>query len=430
MDQPRAIMPAAEARPGPRWTEAAGLDTGPVDYAMMMDSDWYAAEREALFRRGWLYVGRADDLVEAGDHFTRELEVVDASLLVVRDDTGSIRAFHNVCPHRGQRLVWEGRPRSETAGRCSIFVCKYHGLGFRTDGSLAKLTALGNWLDGQDGSLALAEVACETLNGFIFVNLDPAGPQAALADQLGPHFAHGLGSYAFDRLSDRYRFAGEGKGNWKLFQNALTEHYHGFYLHHSIFPAGSDVQSRDMPRVHEFVMDAEQGSSLLGGYARPAPHFAFERLANSTGLGPRYAMPEETGCIPDHMNSAPDGKWLNLSTLLFPNAQIQLLSPGWMITQQIWPTGPESFRFETNIGFAPARTFSDRLAQHTTLAFAHDGLLQDLGTVEACQLGLKARAFDRYPLIDEEVLLRNFLARVADRVNAWRKESKESPNTN
>lgn len=424
MDQPLSAASFKNPTQGiTGWTGRAGLDPDPVDYTPMIDPQWYAAEQEALFRRGWLYLGRADDIVSPGDHFTRELEVVDASLLIVRDSVGAIRAFHNVCPHRGNRLVWKGAPRSEATGHCDMFVCKYHGLGFRADGSLAKRTALGNWLDGQETQLSLAEVACDTLNGFIFVNLDPEGPQCSLSEQLGPHFTRGLESYPFDQLSDRYRFSGEGRGNWKLFQNALTEHYHGFYLHQSLFPSGSDMEARDMPRVHEFVMEAEQGSSLLGGYDRPAPHFKFEKLANSTGLGPRYAMPDETSQIPHHMNSAPDGKWLNLSTLVFPNVQIQLLSPGWMITQQIWPTGVDSFRFETNIGFAPAQCFSDRLAQHTTLAFAHDGLLQDLSTVESCHLGIKAGAFDRFPLIDEEVLLRNFLTCVRRRVEEWRERS-------
>jgi hypothetical protein len=91
-----------------------------------------------------------------------------------------------------------------------------------------------------------------------------------------------------------------------------------------------------------------------------------------------------------------------------------------MITHQFWPTGVASFRFQTTIAFAPAATFSDRLAQHTTIAFAHDGLLQDLSTVESTQAGLMSGAFDRYPLIDEEVLIRTFLANVETRVTNWR----------
>lgn len=417
---PQAVSTVEEAPTYRDWTERLGRDRGTIDPLLFTDPLWYSDECEALFRRGWLYLGRSDVLRVPGDHFTVELEVVGTSLLAVRGDDGTVHMFHNVCPHRGNRLVWNGHPRSETSGNCALFTCKYHGLGFKTDGTLGKLTALGNWLDGQEAGLHLATVASAELNGFLFVNLDPAGPRQTLEESLGDHFATGLGAYPFDRLTDRYHFSGVGKGNWKLFQNALTEHYHGFYLHHSIFPPGSGVEKRDMPRVCSFVTDAEHGSSLLGGYTRPDPFFEFEKLANATGLGPRYAMPDETKAIPAHMNTAPDGKWLNLSTLIFPNAQIQLLSPGWMITQQIWPTGPESFRFETMIAFAPAATFSDRLAQHTTLAFAHDGLLQDLSTVESTQAGLSSMAFDRYPLIDEEVLVRTFLANVEARVTKWR----------
>ena len=72
-------------------------------------------------------VGRVEDVSRNGSYFTKELAVANTSVIVVRDMQGEVRAFHNICRHRGNKLVWNDFPSEEVNGTCRQFQCKYHG---------------------------------------------------------------------------------------------------------------------------------------------------------------------------------------------------------------------------------------------------------------------------------------------------------------
>src|SRR5690242_10554722 len=116
------------------WTRDAGLSTGLVSYEDCISPEFYELEREAVFRRAWLNVGRVEDIPRPGRYFTKDLEVLRASIVVVRGLDGRVRAFHNVCRHRGNKLVWNDFPRQETSGACRQFTCKYHGWRYDLEG--------------------------------------------------------------------------------------------------------------------------------------------------------------------------------------------------------------------------------------------------------------------------------------------------------
>ena len=99
------------------WTEHyPELGTGLVSYEDSISPEIYELEREAIFKRAWLNVGRVEQLPGNGRYFTKEIEAANASIVVVQDNHGQIRAFHNVCRHRGNKLVWKDFPREETSG--------------------------------------------------------------------------------------------------------------------------------------------------------------------------------------------------------------------------------------------------------------------------------------------------------------------------
>ena len=83
------------------------LGTGPVSVEPCISPSFFARERERIFRRTWLNVGRESDVAKPGDHLVKDLAVAGASVLVVRGNDGVIRAFHNVCSHRCNKLVME-----------------------------------------------------------------------------------------------------------------------------------------------------------------------------------------------------------------------------------------------------------------------------------------------------------------------------------
>src|SRR5438093_5995739 len=106
------------------WTEQyPDLGTGFISYEDSISPEFYELEREAIFKRTWLNVGRVEQLPRNGGYFTKELAVAKTSIIVVRGLDGEIRAFHNICRHRGNKLVWQDYPREETAGSCRQFVC-------------------------------------------------------------------------------------------------------------------------------------------------------------------------------------------------------------------------------------------------------------------------------------------------------------------
>ena len=152
------------------WTEHFGLDTAPVSYEDSVSPAFYELEREAIFKRAWLNVGRVEQLPRAGSYFTKEIAAADASVVVVRGQDGEVRAFHNVCRHRGNKLVWNDEPHEETQGFCRQFTCRYHGWRYALDGSLAfvqqdsEFFDLGNTVGGRSSSPLIDRVLSDNRN--------------------------------------------------------------------------------------------------------------------------------------------------------------------------------------------------------------------------------------------------------------------------
>ncbi|HZQ86324.1 MAG TPA: Rieske (2Fe-2S) protein, partial [Acidimicrobiales bacterium] len=119
------------------WTEHyPHLGTAPVSYEDSISPEHHELECKAIFRRTWLNVGRVEQVPRAGSYFTREIAAARTSVVVVRDTDGNVRAFHNICRHRGNKLVWQDYPGEEVNGTCRQFTCKYHGWRYGLDGGL------------------------------------------------------------------------------------------------------------------------------------------------------------------------------------------------------------------------------------------------------------------------------------------------------
>ena len=106
----------AVANPRPFAPRYPQLGTGPVPVSSAVDPAFFELERERIFRGMWVnLILREEELPQAGDYSVRYLEAQDATVLVVRGDDGKLRAFHNVCTHRGNQLAQEG------SGNCKGF---------------------------------------------------------------------------------------------------------------------------------------------------------------------------------------------------------------------------------------------------------------------------------------------------------------------
>jgi phenylpropionate dioxygenase-like ring-hydroxylating dioxygenase large terminal subunit len=403
------------------WTEHyPELGTEPVAYHDSTSPEFYALEREAVFKRAWLNVGRVEQLPRAGSSFTKELQVAKTSLILVRDRAGDVRAFHNICRHRGNKLVWNDDPRAETQGTFRQFVCKYHGWRYDLDGSLAFVQQEHEFFDLDKSCHGLVPVHCDVWAGFIFVNLAKE-PEQTLREFLGP-MVTALEGYPFDRMTERFAYRTEVRANWKLFMDAFAEFYHAPVLH------AKQSRERYAAAGQKFGFEAPY-------YRIEGPH----RLVSTSGvrnweMGDDAVKPSEVltrgglfgpwdkpdlGEMPPGLNPGRCDPWGLDSFQMFPNFVILIWNQGWYLTYHYWPTSYNTHVFEGNVYFLPARTPRERVAHEMTAVTFKEFALQDGNTLEATQLSLETRAVDHFHLNDQEILLRHLHKVVGDWVDDY-----------
>src|SRR5438105_3296253 len=111
----RTAMPHFAKPAEGSWTEHyPELNTGPVSYEDSISPEHYELERRAIFARTWLNVGRVEQLPRVGSYFSKEIDAAHTSIVVVRSADQQVRAFYNMCRHRGNKLVWQDYPGEET----------------------------------------------------------------------------------------------------------------------------------------------------------------------------------------------------------------------------------------------------------------------------------------------------------------------------
>ncbi|MFC4376260.1 aromatic ring-hydroxylating dioxygenase subunit alpha [Nocardia halotolerans] len=404
-------------KPAPgSWTEHyAELGTAGISYDDCVSPEFYSAEQEAIFRRAWLNVGRVEDLARTGSYFTKELEVARTSIIVVRDREGRVRAFHNVCRHRGNKLVWNDFPREETSGTCRQFTCKYHAWRYDLDGSLAFVQQEDEFFDLDKADYGLMPVHCEVWAGFVFVNLAEE-PEQSLRDYLGPMITP-LEGYPFERMTDQYVFSANVDCNWKVFLDAFQEYYHVPVLHSQEATPAARPKIKGFEAPHYQIDGPHRMVTTNGAPRRTWPaEFQYPiEIATRSGLFGPWNEPELGPDLP--VNPGGVDKWGMDNYQIFPNTEILMWASGWYLTYTYWPTSHNTHRFEGRLYFPPARTASDRAAQECAVVMFKEFALQDAGTLTGTQQGLEARAVGHnFPLNDQEILVRHFHKAVADRV--------------
>jgi Rieske 2Fe-2S family protein len=406
-----------------KWTDQFKLNHDPISLEDTISPEFFNREMEAIFRRTWLYVGRIERVSAPGSYFTKEFEAIKQSILVTRDKENKLRVYHNVCPHRGNKLVWDTHADRETSGRCKRFVCKFHGIAFGHDGNVDLLTDRVAWLDGQGDAIHLAEVPAEVWNGFIFVNFTPGGPKETLREFLGEKYWAGFDGFDFGARTEWYSLQMNANANWKTLIDGFQEVYHGATTHQLPFavppaeklPVGSGhLVDADVSGRHRYYMTQRHVRGKVGA------HFAFERESNAIATGPLYEYPEGFATLPKGANPVGFPDWGVSSNKLWPNLFIQFYYPGWYNTYVMQPLAYNKMRFELNIYFPKSRNFTEMLAQKSCALQFMEAALQDFSLLEAQQMGLETRAFRTYPLTDQEILVRAFHQNIYEAVESYR----------
>ena len=411
------------------WTEHyPELGTGPISFEDSVSPEFFELEREAIFKRAWLNVGRVEQLPRKGSYFTKEIAAAKTSVILVRGTDEKVRAFYNVCRHRGNKLVWNDFPREETSGTCRQFTCKYHGWRYGLDGQLNFVQQEGEFFDLDKDTTGLAPVHCQIWAGFIFINLAPQ-PEQSLTDFLGPMITN-LEGYPFDKMTEWYVFQGDNRSNWKLFADAFQEYYHVPGLHPQQVPIAVRNPGAGFECAH-YQLDGPHRMTSTGGARRwtlpPEYMYPIERITRSGLVGP-WETPD-IGEPPAGLNPGKIDPWGIDNFQIFPNVEI-LIYRGWYLLYRYWPTSHDTHRFEGMLCFQPATTVRERIEHEVASVVFKEFALQDAGMLTGTQTALESAyangIIDGFPVNDQEILVRHFHKVVADWVEPYRRRKTEA----
>lgn len=404
------------------------LGTAPVSYEDSISPEIYELEREAIFKRAWLNVGRIEQLKRKGSYFTKELAVAGTSVIIVRDMDGQVRAFHNICRHRGNKLVWTDFPRKESSGNARQFVCKYHGWKYDLNGACAFVQQEGEFFDFDKDDYGLVPVHCDVWSGFIFVNLAPE-PSRTLTEFLGP-MVTAIDGYPFDQMTERFSYRATVGSNWKLFIDAFQEFYHAPVLHAKQTPAIISVPAQEagFEGLYYEIDGPHRMVTTYGGRGWKMPEEMLKpmEIVTRSGLFGPWEQPDiELTSLPAGINPGNKKPWGLDSFQIWPNFVILVWERGWYLTYHYWPTSQNTHVFESTLYFVPAKNARERVAHEMAAVTFKEYGLQDANTLEATQLMLESRVVTSFPLNDQEVLCRHLHKVAADYVDDYVRERAE-----
>jgi len=385
-----------------KWTGPfSGLEPVHRSAELYTSPEIFELERQKVFSKVWLNIGRECEIPEPGNFIVRHLEVCKAVLLIVRGLDRKVRAFHNVCSHRCNFV----EPRSN--GRAKGFRCKYHGWAYGLRGELVSIPDEAGYGNVDKARLGLTEVPCDSWQGFIFVNMDQK-PPSSLQEFLGD-WGRSMEGYPFQMATERSTTSAEIGCNWKVVLDAFQESFHFAFIHSRT--AGPMFTSLDEPYTkvydvrlydsHRSISSPEMNPNyrpssidmaLLQFAGRPGGHEMAAEVARhgATGVNPRRAA-----------------GWVTDMNCVFPNTNIQVFS-NHILHYQFWPLAVNRTRVEIHSYDPPATTNAQRVTCEFHLCFLRDVFLEDFSTLERTQQGLESGAKKELgPLHEKEVLIRH-----------------------
>jgi Rieske 2Fe-2S family protein len=346
-------------------TLTAGARTLPQKY--FVAEDVFEKERERIFARQWLCVGHESELAGTGDYLTTE--AASESLIILRDQKNEVRAFYNVCRHRGTRLC------EERTGRVAQTIqCPYHAWTYALDGRLLGAPHMEK-VDGFDkAEHSLHAVNLAQWEGFTFVNLaEKPTPFEKVFAPLQGKFTH----WNLGKLRSARRIDYDVRANWKLIFENYSECYHCPLVH----PALSKLTPYDSAEN-----DLSEGP-FLGGFM---PITKGHSLTMSGGV---CAMPVGDIKAEDHHRV--------FYYSIFPNMLLSL-HPDYVMVHQVWPKTPQRTAISCDWFFHPDAFGRADFHPEDAIAFWDMTNRQDWHVCELSQQGIASRAYQPGPYSPRE----------------------------
>jgi choline monooxygenase len=328
----------------------------PIERAWTPPASWYVEpeflqyERAQVFRDSWQAVGRVDQVKHAGDYFTGCL--LDLPYVVLRDQDGTLRAFHNVCRHHAAEVC-------SGDGNLQELSCPYHGWTYRLDGRLTRAPRLGrsDVFDRERFSLKPAAVTAWGPLVYIYLGDDPPPLQPQLAD-LGRR----LDAMGTSELTFVARRSYDMRCNWKVYvDNYLDGGYHVAVLHQAL-----------------------AGQLDLDTYVTEI----FERLSIQSCRSPEQAPDAAGGDFAERIGSEA------LYAFVYPNLMLNRYGPI-LDTNYVVPLTHDTTRVVFDFFFRDTESPEAREFIERSLAASHRVQEEDVQICESVQKGLGSPAYDR-----------------------------------
>jgi phenylpropionate dioxygenase-like ring-hydroxylating dioxygenase large terminal subunit len=358
-------------------TFAGGGKTLPQRY--FVSPEIFAKEQERVFSRQWLLVGHESQIAKAGDYFVAE--VAGESLIIVRGPSGAgsaIRAFYNVCRHRGTRVC------EKASGHAATLQCPYHAWTYGLDGRLIGAPHMDQVPEFQKTKYSLHPVNLGIWEGFILVNLaEDAMPLEEWFAPLAGKFSH----WTLSRLRSVKRVEYDVRANWKLMFENYSECYHCPGVH----PMLSKVSPYDSAEN-----DLTEGP-FLGGFMRINQGRSLTMSGNACAL--RIDHPPSPGYGGAGEQDEERERVFYYS--IFPNMLLSM-HPEYVMVHQLWPQSPERTLIVCDWFFHPDAPERDGFNPQDAIEFWDITNKQDWHVCELSQQGIASRAYEPGPYSSRE----------------------------
>lgn len=416
-----------KAQPNPK------LGTDIIPKERYTSTDYMQQEWDKLWTKVWLLGCREEDIPEPGDHYVTEIG--RESIMLVRQKDMSIKAFYNVCQHRGNKLVHSTEQPQEAA---ASFKCKYHDWEYGLDGGFVDIPDLETFPQGAPDCGGLTSLPCDTWGSFVWFSLNPDAEP--LLDYLGVIPEH-LDPYHFERMVLTRVLTVEWDCNWKASVDAFNESYHVQGIHPQLlyYLDDKDIQIDCYDKHNRYLIAFGVLSPRVNAPGEIPP--PIKVVMKGAGMDPaayegsvydiradvqKYKRTHGATQGKDYSELNDDQLTDDYHYMIFPNITMNVHADDMMMfRQRPHPEDPNKMLFDYYMYELPDNEFDAeeyKRPVHKTYKYGEVSLglviNQDAYNLPHVQAGMNSAGYQGLWISDQELRIRHFHKTLEDFINA------------